>query len=87
MTNNLIIPLRYDAVSYFDEGLACVKTGEKWGYIDQAGKEIVPLIYDEAQLLYLHVYGSDPEDAYARLRLGDKILYINKNRREIQWKK
>ena len=32
---------QYDACSSFSEGLAAVKKGGKWGYIDKTGKTVV----------------------------------------------
>lgn len=41
--------LKYDDVMYFSEGFAGVEKDGKWGYVDQTGKEVVPLIYDEVE--------------------------------------
>ena len=38
----------FDFISDFSEDLAAVRCGGKYGYIDRAGKTIIPLIYDEA---------------------------------------
>ena len=32
----------------FKEGLACVKNGEKWGYVDICGNVIIPFCFDDA---------------------------------------
>lgn len=41
------IPLKdYDEVKSFYDGLAAVSLNEKWGFINQQGKEIIPLKYD-----------------------------------------
>jgi len=42
----VVIPPQYDEVSDFSEGLAAIRIGEKWGFIDKAGKEVVPPQYD-----------------------------------------
>ncbi len=42
------MPCNYDDPLYFSEGLAAVKLDGKWGYIDQAGQEVVPCKYDDA---------------------------------------
>ncbi len=31
------------------EGLAAVRLGGKWGFVDQSGKEVVPCRYDEVR--------------------------------------
>ena len=38
---------KYDEVNEFHEGLACVKIGDKYGFIDKLGHEIIPCEYDE----------------------------------------
>ncbi|MHB8123063.1 MAG: WG repeat-containing protein [Desulfuromonadaceae bacterium] len=38
----LIIPPRYNGVQPFSEGLAVVKLGDKYGYIDRSGKMVIP---------------------------------------------
>lgn len=45
---NEIIECKYDDVSSFKEGLACVKLNDKWGYINYNGDLIIPFIYDKA---------------------------------------
>ena len=42
--NNLLF--KYTEVRNFKEGLACVKSNGKWGFIDETGKEVIPLKYD-----------------------------------------
>lgn len=42
----------------------------KWGFIDEKGKEIIPLIYDDA---------SDFEDGLAKVKINGKWGMINKN--------
>lgn len=37
---------KYDEVYKFHEGLACVKKGDKFGFIDKLGHEIIPCEYD-----------------------------------------
>ncbi|MEI6218409.1 MAG: WG repeat-containing protein, partial [bacterium] len=40
--------LPFDEASYFREGLAAVKMGGKWGYIDRSGKEVIYPYFDAA---------------------------------------
>ena len=42
------MPLIYDSVSYFSEGLANVKVNGKVGFIDKTGRFVIPLLYDNA---------------------------------------
>ncbi len=39
----------FDAADNFIQGLAKVRVGEKWGYIEPSGKIVIPAQYDEAQ--------------------------------------
>ena len=39
---------RIEGAHAFSEGLAAVKTGGRWGYVDTAGKLSIPAVYDEA---------------------------------------
>jgi len=55
-TGKEIVPLIYDDVVPFSEGLAAVNAGGepqnfqvlggKWGFVDTTGKEVIPLVYD-----------------------------------------
>ncbi|MDR0325079.1 MAG: WG repeat-containing protein [Oscillospiraceae bacterium] len=50
-TGKEIIPLIYDEVSYFSDGLARVRIiGEGTGFIDRTGKLVIPLIYSHASV-------------------------------------
>lgn len=45
---NLVIPYKYDTIDYFREGLALVWQGDKYGYIDKSGKEVIPIMCSES---------------------------------------
>ena len=62
-----VIPLKYDAVSSFSEGMAAVMVGEKFGFINIEGTEVVPLNYD--------LIGSFTE-GMAPVMVGDKFGFI-----------
>ncbi|MDR1681703.1 MAG: WG repeat-containing protein [Prevotellaceae bacterium] len=47
-TGAVVIPLKYDGVDIFYEGLATVKLNGKWGYIDKTGTEVISFKYSEA---------------------------------------
>jgi len=46
----LIIPGQYDEAHDFSEGLACVKKGGLYGFIDAAGREVIAPQYDDADM-------------------------------------
>ena len=39
---------RYEAITPFRDGMAIVLKNEKYGFIDETGKQIVPCIYEDA---------------------------------------
>ena len=47
-TGEVVIPYIYKEVSPFSEGLAAVKSGNKWGFIDKTGKVVIQFNYDGA---------------------------------------
>ncbi len=65
---------KYDAAGPFSNGLARVKKGIKWGYIDSTGSVIIPLKYNEVENFY---------DNLARVRLGQKWGLMDASGKEI----
>jgi hypothetical protein len=65
-----VIPLKYDDVWSFTEGLAAVKVKNKYGYINKSGKVIIPLKYD---MVWPFSKG------LARVGLNEKWGFIDKN--------
>lgn len=59
----------YDFVGDFHEGLARVRKGPKWGYINEAGEEIIPLIYD---------YAHDFHNGTTSVKFGNENPRINR---------
>ena len=37
---------KYDEITDFHKGFACVRQGDKWGYINENGTPITPIKYD-----------------------------------------
>jgi hypothetical protein len=44
---DLVVPLIYEKLYTFSEGLVAVKKGGKWGFIDKNNKTVIPFIYDD----------------------------------------
>ena len=59
----------YDFVGDFSEGLARVRLDSKWGYINEAGEEIIPLIYD---------YAHDFHNGTTNVKFGNENPRINR---------
>lgn len=45
VTGKVVIPLQYEKAWIFSEGVACVKKGERLGFIDERGETIIPFQY------------------------------------------
>jgi hypothetical protein len=58
-----IVPIKYDFIDPFENGLARVTIDNKYGFVDKNGKEVIPLLYDDAQtdyegdLLWVQIHG------------------------------
>jgi hypothetical protein len=75
-TGKKVTPL-YESGQYFHEDLAAVKRGGKWGYIDKACREVIPMKYDWA-------FGfSEGLALVARIEKNEKYGFIDKNGAEI----
>lgn len=48
MTGEVVIPFIYDDASYFNDGVAAVKKGDYWGYIDGKNNVILDFKYSKA---------------------------------------
>ena len=73
-TGEIVIPLKYDYVDHFREGLAPVKLNGKWGRIDKTGKEVIPLKYDDTWPF---------REGLAYVKLNGKCGYIDKTGKEL----
>ena len=69
-TGKVVIPIIYNDISHFREGLARVQIGEddKFGFIDKTGNVVIPLIYYRADSF---------EDGKAYVRLNGEWFFIN----------
>ncbi len=55
-------------------GLAAVRLGGKWGFVDEAGKEVVPCRYDEVR---------DFNEGLAAVRLGGQWGFVDEAGQEV----
>lgn len=66
---------RYSSESgHFSEGMAVVKKGSQYGYVDKTGKQVIDFLYDEA---------FDFHEGMAVVRKGEKWMYINPSGHEL----
>ena len=44
----IVVPCKYNDVTYFQEGLACVESDKrKWGFVDEKGNEVIPCKWED----------------------------------------
>lgn len=65
--------VNYDAVGDFHDGLAMVTKGEKYGFIDKMGNEVIPCIYD-----FMEETDCSFHEGLAFVRQGDNYYFIDK---------
>lgn len=66
---------KYDEMNEYYQGLALVKSGNKWGYIDKEGNVKVPIIYDAA-----NNFGGEK---IAKVKRDGLWGYVNINAKEV----
>lgn len=52
LTGKILAPVKYESIYDFYDGVAQVKAGKKYGFIDSTGKEVVPVIYDYVPIAF-----------------------------------
>lgn len=65
--------VNYDYIDNFHEGLAMVTKGDKYGFIDKMGNEVIPCIYDIMEYTDCSFH-----EGLAFVRQGDSGYFINK---------
>ena len=72
--------LDYDEGKDFHEGLAAVRKGDKWGYINKSGVEVIPCQYEEVRQFCegLAMVRTRKLKKGQRGSLSDDVIYINK---------
>jgi hypothetical protein len=78
-TGKVIIPIKYDWVSGFKEGLAFFKHNKKWGFINEKGEEVIAAKYDHIQYDIFDF----SENNFYMAKLENKHCYINLKGKQI----
>lgn len=74
LTPEFIAAVRaYDELGVFSEGLAAVRKGELWGYIDTEGKEVIPPRFEKAEIF---------SEGLAAVRKGKRWGYVDRKGHE-----
>lgn len=70
-----VIPPQYQNAQPFSEGLAAVKIGGKWGFIDYLGNEVIPPQYDGVALGF--------KQGLALVQVGKEQFFVDKRGKRI----
>jgi hypothetical protein len=76
----MICEHKYDDICFDVDGMAAVRIGEKWGYIDKDGKAICEIKYDDVRHSAQPCCYEREDFDYPRLiavRIGDKWGFVN----------
>jgi len=68
-TGKLVISPQFNQAYPFSQGLAAVKIGDKWGYIDKTGKFVIQPQFNYAQSF---------SEGLAAVKIGGKWGYISR---------
>ena len=77
--DKIIIPLAYDDVNGFKNGLASVRRNGKWGFVDKNNKLVVPFTYDEVEIDH---FGAIAAGEAAIVSRDGKRFWIDGNGKE-----
>lgn len=79
VNGNLIVPLKYDRIDHFYENMAAVCLNNKMGFIDKAGKEVIPPIYNINVLSGLEVWSTVIDSYGYRAGFSDGVACVRKD--------
>jgi hypothetical protein len=79
--NGELTPFEYDDAKSFHNNRACVVKNGKYGFIDEKGEVVIPLIYDECEPHFRSEYNKP--DAPIYMKRNGKYGYIDINGKEI----
>ena len=69
-----VVPVMYESIDEFHDGLARVEKDQKYGFINKSGKEVVPIIYDDIYRF---------EDGLAKVEIDRKYGFIDTSGNEV----
>jgi hypothetical protein len=64
----VVVPLKYDGPSEFEDGLACFELDGKYGFVNKSGKEVVAMKYESIDFF---------SNGLAGVMLNGKWGYVN----------
>lgn len=79
--NKEVLPVIYDVIGGYSEGLFAVKLNNKWGFADTTGRIVIPLQYEDRMMDvgYSNFEALEFQDGIAIMPKGDnEWIFINK---------
>ena len=70
-----VITHSFDKAETFSEGLAKVKVGSKWGFVNKTGAMQIEAIFDEVDSF---------DGGVARVRIGQNVVFVNETGKFVQ---
>ena len=71
---NLILPFKYDAMNFHEEGIYSVSKDSKWGVIDSNDKILVPLQYKSISVSCGKIIAENSNSKFGILSIDNKVL-------------
>ena len=68
----------FDQVRSYNNGIACVRKGNKWGAIDEDRNVVIPIIYDR-----IHDFWTTPKQTITPVHKNGKMGFVNKQGVEV----
>ena len=78
-----VVPIRYDSIGYFNEGVAAVRIHNRTGYINKKGELRVKDGDQEAWIPSKYEWGDDFNEGLAAVLLDQKWGFIDRNGNEV----
>lgn len=78
-----VVPIRYDSIGFFRDGVADVRIHNRTGYINKKGEMRVKDGDQEAWIPTKYEWGDDFQDGYAAVMLNHKWGFINRGGAEV----
>ena len=71
----MVIPLQFDLASEFTNGLACVRVGEQFGFIDETGKFVIKPHYEWAEPFSEGIAPVTTEHSFGYINKSEKYIW------------
>ncbi|RRD62565.1 WG repeat-containing protein, partial [Fretibacterium sp. OH1220_COT-178] len=69
LTGKVVVPPQYKYAGVIQDGVGIVKSGDLYGIIDEKGRPVLPIVYEE----FIYIFGTN----LFGVKSGDKWGYVN----------